>query len=136
MSHQEIDQLKVIQQVDSRLLTQKETAVRLRLTVRQVKREEARKSAEEQELARQRERRNKIENKRREGLINAAGILETSRQIRNLISHIELSDSKTEDIESWLVWAKGVADELDPINRLEKLLNEHEKLENTSDYYL
>jgi len=38
MSHQEIDRLKVIQQVDSRQLTQKGAAVQLHLTVRQVKR--------------------------------------------------------------------------------------------------
>jgi hypothetical protein len=38
MSHQEIDRLKIIQQINSRQITQKEAAVQLQLTVRQVKR--------------------------------------------------------------------------------------------------
>ena len=38
MSHQEIDRLAVIQQVDNRQITQKEAASQLNLSVRQVKR--------------------------------------------------------------------------------------------------
>ncbi len=68
--------------------------------------------------------------------MRAVSSLETSRQIRNLIKYIELSDNKPSDINNWLVWAEIVADEYDPLHNLERLLEEHKQIENKPSYLL
>jgi len=68
--------------------------------------------------------------------MGAVSSLEKSRQIRNLIKHIELSDNKSPDIDNWLAWPERVADDYDPMHNLGRLLKEHDEIAETPRYIL
>jgi hypothetical protein len=97
-------------------------------------RREAEARAEQERLRQERARQARMEKARRENLVASTEAWTTAQRIRQLIIEIERrasfnSEPAAVEMRTWIVWAKSVVDELDPLSAgLKNFLLRHEQI--------
>lgn len=89
---------------------------------------------EEARLRRERERLEKIENKRRLLLLEAADNFNQAQKIRALTKHIESTNSLSQKEKEWINWCCQVANDLDCSTDLSQVLETHNSV--PDDFYI
>jgi hypothetical protein len=98
-----------------RAAAQREKELREERRLREIARaEEQKRQAELERLAR-------LEKMRIEKLTNDVGAWELANRIRGYIQELQKQSDAIEGLAEWIEWAKGYADELDPLSRPDEL---------------
>jgi hypothetical protein len=87
-----------------------------------------RKWEEEEALRKERHRLMKVEETRRKQLFDISDQHHRVTSLRTLISALRQQSQQNEALQSWLEWAEGVADDIDPLKTIDNILESHRKI--------
>ena len=99
--------------------------------------EEQRRREEEHRKWEEQQRLKRIDEKRFEYTLKVAKQWEQSQLLKSFIEDVEskISIERRNDYKKWISWVKEKISQLDPANDLNVIVDEHEKIGNSSGYY-
>lgn len=80
-----------------------------------------------------------MEKARRENLVATTEAWTTVGRIRHLVAEVQrrvasTSSAASDEVQTWIAWATGVADDLDPLAAgLDKLLQKHQQVADAAE---
>lgn len=102
-------------------------------------RREAEARAEQERQRQERARQARMEKARRENLVATTEAWTTAERIRHLVAEVErrvasTSTAASDEVQTWIAWATGVANDLDPLAAgLDKLLQKHQQVADAAE---